>query len=239
MIDGKRVLGLIPARGGSKRLPNKNLKRLGGRPLIAWTIDAGRGSQIVDRLVLSTDDPEIMSVASACGCEVPFRRPAELATDDATSAAMARHALDSLDEPFDYLVLLQPTSPFRLPEDIDRCIRMCRDRGTGSVVTVCEPEVPESYFFGVDGDGRLHPDPFARGAALTLNRVNGAVFVVEAGWFRDRQDFFGADTIAHVMPRDRSVDIDTPADLAWAEFLLAAGAAGTGRKPAPGAEAPR
>jgi N-acylneuraminate cytidylyltransferase len=137
MIEGQSVLAVIPARGGSKGVPRKNLRDVAGRPLIAWTIAAARGSSHIDRLVLSSDDEEIMETARRHGCDVPFRRPAELATDEADSMAVVMHAVETLAERYDYVVLLQPTSPLRASADIDGAIATCLRHMAPSCVTVC------------------------------------------------------------------------------------------------------
>ena len=116
MINGKTVLAIIPARGGSKGVPKKNILSIGGKPLIAWTIQAAKNATFIDRLILSSDCQEIIQTALKYGCEVPFVRPDELATDQAGSAAVVSHALASLKESYDYVVLLQPTSIFRSAE---------------------------------------------------------------------------------------------------------------------------
>ena len=125
MIGDKSVLALIPARGGSKGVPGKNIRPAGGKPLIAWTIEAAKCSRYIDRLILSTDDPAIVAVAKQFGCDVPFMRPAELATDQADSMVVVRHALQAIGERYDYLVLLQPTSPLRIAADIDAAVERC------------------------------------------------------------------------------------------------------------------
>ena len=141
MIEGLSVLGLIPARGGSKGVPRKNIRLVAGRPLLAWTIDAARASRYLDRLVLSTDDCEIGAVAIAAGCEVPFLRPPELARDDTPGIDPVLHALGQL-PPFDIVVLLQPTSPLRLASDIDGCIeRMLAARAPASFPFAAQPTI--------------------------------------------------------------------------------------------------
>src|SRR5690606_9725040 len=125
MFGDKKVLGLITARGGSKGIPRKNIKLLGGKPLIAWTIDAALKSRYIDRLILSSDDNEIISIAKSLNCDVPFVRPSELATEISSSMDVVLHALDHVGEFFDFLLLLQPTSPFRTSEDIDAIIESC------------------------------------------------------------------------------------------------------------------
>ena len=119
MKADRKILAVIPARGGSKGLPRKNLLPLGDRPLICWTIAAALAAKRITRVIVSTDDREIAAAAAACGCEVPFLRPPQLATDTAGSADVMRHAVDSLEEDYDWLMLLQPTSPFRTADHID------------------------------------------------------------------------------------------------------------------------
>jgi CMP-N,N'-diacetyllegionaminic acid synthase len=113
MINGKTILGIIPARGGSKGIPRKNLIIFGGKPLMAWTIEAGLQSHYIDRLILSSEDEEIIAVAREWGCEVPFIRPAELSRDDTPGIEPVIHAIKTLKTSYDYIILLQPTSPLR------------------------------------------------------------------------------------------------------------------------------
>src|SRR5271157_3678171 len=138
MIQNQSVLALIPARGGSKGVPRKNLREIAGKPLIAWAIEAGRQSRYIDRLILSSEDPEIMAQARSWGCEVPFVRPAELARDDTPGMEPVLHALTALPEEYDYVVVLQPTSPLRLAEDIDGCLETCLRQEAPACVTVAE-----------------------------------------------------------------------------------------------------
>ena len=138
MISGKSILAIIPARGGSKGIPRKNIKLLAGKPLIAWTIDEAKKSIYIDRLILSSEDEEIIRIAKEWGCEAPFIRPAELAEDNTPGIDVVIHAIDALKEKYDYLVLLQPTSPLRKVEDIDRCIETCIDRNVPACISVSE-----------------------------------------------------------------------------------------------------
>ena len=223
MIDGKRVLAVIPARGGSKGIPRKNIRDVAGRPLIAWTVCAARGSRYVDRLILSSEDPEIIAVAKREGCEAPFVRPAALATDDSPGIAPVLHALESIPG-FDYVVLLQPTSPLRLAEDIDGCIAACHLREAPSCVSVSEPAHHPYWTFSLDAAGALKPlfeNPPSRRQDLPLvYAVNGAVYVAEVGALLQSGDFLQPGVVPYVMPPLRALDIDTPADLELAECLL-------------------
>lgn len=226
MIAGGRVLGIIPARGGSKGIPHKNIVDLGGRPLLAWTIDEARKSHFIDRLILSSDDSAIIAVAWALGCEVPFVRPAALATDQADGVAPVFHALQALPEHYDYVVLLQPTSPFRLAEDIDACLQTCAPGGSPCCVSVREVDKGPAWMFYRETDGRMSPVlPAANRTARRQNQpkvyvLNGAVYAARTQWLQASGVFITADTVCHVMPTERSIDIDTPLDLAVCKEIL-------------------
>lgn len=221
-----RLLTVVTARGNSRELPRKNVLPLVGKPLIAWTIDCARASASVDTLILSSDDPEIIEVAGAFGCPAPFVRPAELATDTASSIDVILHAVDAMGGDFDHVMLLQPTSPLRQPEDIDACVALCRDRGAPSAVSVCPTGKPLHWMFEI-GEGATMsrivelPDGGAQRQNLAQPYVlNGAVYVAQTDWLRRTRTFVGPQTLAHIMPRDRSVDIDSRADFLVAEALL-------------------
>lgn len=226
MIQGKRVLGLVPARGGSRGIPGKNLVPLGGRPLIAWTADAAAGSRYLDRVILSSDDEGILAAGREAGLEVPFARPASLARDDTPAIDVVLHALDNLDEAFDLLVLLQPTSPLRLPEDIDACIERVA-AGAPCCVSVTEPGHSPAWMFTLGEGGRmarLIPEmalPARRQELPPVYALNGAVYVAEVGWLRAHRSFVRDGTVGHPMAADRSVDLDDDLDLALLEVLVA------------------
>lgn len=229
MIGGERVMALVTARGGSKRLPGKNLRPLSGRPMIAWTVAAATASRHVDRVVLSSDDPAIMAAAVAAGCEVPFVRPAALAADDTPSAAVVRHALATLDDPCEWLVLLQPTSPLRTAADIDGCLELAHRSGAPSAVSVTEMEKPVRFQFWLTAQGTLQPvlggsvSETVQGLAGPSNCahiLNGAVYAVRTEHFLRTGLLFDDDSLAYAMPRHRSVDIDTEQDFLLAELLV-------------------
>jgi N-acylneuraminate cytidylyltransferase len=214
---GKRVLAVITARGGSKGLPRKNVLPAGGRPLIAWTIGAALESEAIGQVVLSSDDDEIIETAKAWGCEVPFRRPAELASDTATSMDVLMHALDQLPG-YDYVVLLQPTSPLRTAADIDAALALLESRGAPSCVSVCEAEQSPYWMFRLaDGDALAALLPGEAGASRRQDLppvyvLNGAIYIARIDWLRRTKSFLGDGCIAYRMPAERSVDIDTAAD---------------------------
>jgi len=226
MIDGKSVLAIIPARGGSKGIVDKNLREVAGKPLLVRTIDQVRGTALVDRLILSSDDPVIMEVARAAGCEVPFERPAELASDSATTMDVLRHAMAEIDGKYDYVVLLQPTSPCRQPGDIDGCISHCAEQGAPACVSVAELEKPYQWMYRLDEQGRMVPlvpdaqQVSRRQEARPGYYLNGAVYLAQWDWLLETGGFVSPDTIAFVMPQQNSVDIDDLLDLHVAEYIL-------------------
>jgi len=227
MIGGKTVLAVIPARGGSKGVPRKNIRDVAGKRLIAWTIAAARKSVYIDRLILSSDDPEIIRVAGEWGCEAPFVRPAELARDDTPGIDPVLHALDALPDKYDYVVLLQPTSPLRAAQDIDGCIEKCSQTAAVACVSVTLPEKSPYWMFTLDGQGAMHPlleaaGRYARRQDLpAVYALNGAVYVARTGWLAVTRTFVDAGTLAYVMPAERSLDIDSETDLLLAGMLLA------------------
>lgn len=225
------LLLLVPARGGSKGIPRKNLAPLGGRPLLAWVLETAahfreeRGGART-RLVVSTDDASIGAEASSRGAEVPWLRPPELATDDTPMIDVVFHALDRLAEHGfapDLVALLQPTTPFLAVDDVRAAVELARTTGA-PVVGVTENEHPLEWMFVVE-ESRLRPVRASgvtrRQDAVPVYRLNGAVYVATPGHLRTEGAFVGAATRPHVMPPERSVDIDTPHDLAAAEAWLA------------------
>ncbi len=224
-----KVLAIITARGGSKRLPQKNIRLLGDAPLISWTIRAAQHSKHIDRLILSTDDPEAIQIAKKEGCDVPFVRPDALSGDHATSYDVVLHALQSLEEKYDWVVLLQPTSPFRTTEDIDRAIEFALSKNKDSVISVCESEKSHLMLFMRDEEGRLASPCGISIKDLNHTRsqdmpipyeINGALYVVKTPWFIKNKCFFDDETLTYVMPRERSVNIDTEHDWKIAEAYL-------------------
>jgi CMP-N,N'-diacetyllegionaminic acid synthase len=221
-----QVLALITARGGSKRLPGKNVRPLGGKPLIQWTVEASLACPLVHRTILSTDDLAIADAARACGCEVPFMRPEALAHDTASSVDVVRHALATAGDGFDWLVLLQPTSPFRTADDIARGIAQLQAAGGRSLIAVAEPEKSPHLMFHRRADSTLQSVTGIRLADLRHTRtqdlpesyeINGALYVVHIPWFLESGTLFDDDTLSLVMPRSRSANIDTALDFAVAE----------------------
>jgi len=228
MIKGKSVLAIIPARGGSKGIPRKNIRMLAGKPLIAWTIDEAKKSKYIDRLILSSEDEEIIKVAKDWGCEVPFIRPVELAQDDTPGIEPVLHALDTLNEKYDYVMLLQVTSPLRQVNDIDGCVEMCIDSNASSCVSVTEVNQHPYLMYTVNHEGTLstlvdQKEKISRRQDLpAVYILNGAVYIAESTWIRHSRSFLRPNTKAYVMSQDRSQDIDDFIDLQIAESILKA-----------------
>ena len=226
MIAGKRVLAVIPARGGSKGVPGKNIRPLAGRPLIAWTIAAAAHAPELDRVIVSSEDADIIATAKAWGGEAPFVRPAELARDDTPGIAPLLHALDMLEpETYDYVVLLQPTSPLRTGADISAALHLCVDSNAPACVSVSAPEHAPWWMFRLDEARCLQAllpkeaIPARRQDMPEVYALNGAVYVAKVPWLRERKTFLTPQTVAYVMPRERALDIDVELDFIIAEAV--------------------
>lgn len=217
MINGNKIIAIIPARGGSKGLHRKNVRLLGGKPLIAWTIEAAHASRYLDRVILSSDDDEIISVAAEYKCEIPFKRNSNLATDDTPSIEVVIDALKHCPG-YEWVVLLQPTSPMRTSEDIDRTIEQLVTLNAPACVTVCETEQSPYWMFALETEARLLPiipvSNFSRRQDMPPTyALNGAVYVARTDWLLSERTFISTDTVAYIMPSERSIDIDTEEDL--------------------------
>lgn len=227
MIDGLSVLAVIPARGGSKGVPGKNIQSVGGQPLLAWTINAAHASAYVDRAILSSDDPAIIEVARKYGCEIPFQRSAQLATDIATSVDVVLDALAKTPG-YDLVVLLQPTSPLRTAADIDAALELLVQTGAPSCASVCEAGDHPWLVFGRDGEGRLESfclppgQPSLRRQDLPPAFVlNGAVYAIRTAELVARRSLFESGaTVPFVMPIEKSLDVDTWDDIRCVDEIL-------------------
>ena len=227
-IMQKNVLALILARGGSRRLPRKNILELGGKPLIAWSIEAALQSQCNPRVLVSTDNREIAEASIRWAAEVPFRRPPELAQDNTPSMAPILHALDWLEANEQYrpdcVMLLQPTSPFRSSLDIDRAIGLMDQREADAVVSVGPVHPPPTHLKHVDEAGHLlEPslnEHFWRQDLPPLYALNGAIYLARREVLMDQRTWYTDQTYAYIMPADRSLDIDTTFDFCVAKCMV-------------------
>ena len=228
------VLGLIPARGNSKGIPRKNIAPLAGRPLISWTIEACRAAKLVDRVVLSSDDQEILAVGRQWGAECPFVRPAELARDDTPALPVIRHAVEKLTEIDGYVpdavALLQPTSPLRTARHIDEALALLQRSDADSVVSVVR--VPHQFnpYSVMVRDGPYVKPYLAWDEKRNLRqskpqfwaRNGAAIYAFRYQCLMQKGSIFGERILAYEMERADSVDIDEPLDLEIAELLMQA-----------------
>jgi CMP-N,N'-diacetyllegionaminic acid synthase len=226
-----RVLGLIPARGGSKGVSRKNIRSLCGKPLIQWTAESALAAHRLSRIVLSTDDAEIAEIGRRCGVDVPFMRPPDLAADDTPTLPVAQHAIKTLEQAgdkFDAVCLLQPTSPFRRSVDIDSAIDLLAASYADSVLSVLRvpPEYNPHwvYFRGADNSLRLSTGelaPIARRQLLppAFHR-DGSIYVTRRNVIAEQNSLYGMRVLGYEIDRAQSVNIDTPADWDRAELLM-------------------
>jgi CMP-N,N'-diacetyllegionaminic acid synthase len=228
MLNGKKVVAVIPARGGSKSVPGKNIRPLAGKPLIAWSIDVARQVSEIDRIIVSTDDSQIAAVARDRGAEV-YPRPAHLATDEALVIDALKDLLGRLQsegQPPEWLLLLEPTCPLRTPDDVRDCLKLISQDGYDSVATFKDADLnPHRAWRIVDGI----PEVFIDGAIPWLPRqklpkayqLNGAVYVFRASLLaNESRSLLVGKLGALLMPRDRSQDIDDGIDFTIVEALL-------------------
>lgn len=229
------ILAVVPARGGSKGLPGKNIKPLAGKPMIAWTIDAARQSVVpFSDIVVSTDDLDIKQVSEAAGASVPFMRPAELAGDDASSLSVMKHAVSEMESlrsiSYDWVVLLQPTSPLRSAGDIDAVMDLMQaDEGRNdSVISVVERPGEHPRLAKYEDGGLLKP--FIGDELEGVRRQdcvppvvfnNGAIYATRRAVLMEMDAILGVRAMAYLMPKERSVDVDDMVDFALAETLIA------------------
>lgn len=230
MIDNQTVYCLILARGGSKGIPHKCIADLNGKPLISYSIEPALKSKYIDRVVVSTDDDKIADVSKQYNAEVPFMRPPEFATDEASSVSVIIHALDyfkKVESKFpNILVVLQPTSPLRITDDIDKSIEIYAKSEANTLVSVTKPEISPYWFKKLDDNRYLTnfisppEEYYRRQDSDNLYILNGAVYIYDSEKFLLNKINKDSPVVSYVMPIERSVDIDTPLDLEFVEFLL-------------------
>ena len=230
MIDGKKVLGVIPARGGSKGLPGKNIREINGRPLIAWSIRAAQGSRLLDRTIVSTDDKDIAGVARTFGCEVPFMRPSELASDTANSTDVALHALEACqveDGEYGFLVFIEPTSPLRTSDDIDAALELLASHPRAeSIVSVAQAEAAHPAFcLTTAPDGLIKPldseiKSLRRQDLSEVYFPEGTIYISKVPPLVRRRSFYHELTLAYPVERYKQFEIDEEMDLVMVEALM-------------------
>jgi len=230
MYHGLTILGIIPARGGSKGVPGKNIRNINGKPLIYYTIEAAKNSGIIDEIVVSTDSMEIAEISKKFGANVPFMRPSELATDEAKSMDVIIHCmnwyLNNRNNRFDLVMLLQPTSPLRNSDDIVKAVDIFINKKANAVISVTEFEHSPFWINNLPSDGKM--DNFVNRSFRNENRqdrgkfyiLNGAIYLAKWEYLMKYRDWFYSNSYAYIMPKERSIDIDTEFDFKVAESLI-------------------
>jgi CMP-N,N'-diacetyllegionaminic acid synthase len=231
MINGKKVLALIPARGGSKGLPRKNIRPLCGKPLIVWTIDSAKRSQYLDMVLVTTDSPEIAEISKSAGAYVPFLRPAEIATDKASTYDAVQHAVDYLKkneaQTFDYVVLLEPTSPLREDDDIDRMLTQLdvNSADFDSIISVGEVDEHPSIVKRLNG---LHLEPFCPDLPQTTRRQDneaayfpyGVAYITKTDALLQENTFYTKRCTHFKLKRYQNYEIDDIYGLLCVESIM-------------------
>ena len=226
----KKIMAIVPARGGSKSIPKKNLALLAGNPLIAYTIKTAINSKMFDSIIVSTDSKEIAKVSMSFGAQVPFIRPKHLATDQTPGVDPIIHAITWMKENKNYcpdcIMCLQPTSPLRNEKDIIKSIKILTEKSANSVVSVTTIKHHPFWMKKIDKQGYMHDfvtqeQPIHRRQDLpSLYALNGAIYATKTNLFLEVKSWFPQSTYAYIMPPERSVDIDTPWDLQLAGLVL-------------------
>lgn len=230
MYKGKSILAVIPARGGSKGLPGKNIKKLCGKPLIAWSIEQAKNSKYLDKIIVSTDDKNIAEVAKEHGAEVPFLRPAKLANDLTPTVDVLVHLINYLESRkviFDALMLLEPTSPLRDVKDIDNSIIELFDSNADSVVSVSEVQSTHPNFLVKIDSNNDFIIPYIKNFKVKRRQdleklyfFEGSVYIAKISIIKQKKTFYTDKTIAHIMPKWKSFEIDDYVDFLIVETLM-------------------
>lgn len=227
MIDKKKVLAIIPARGGSKGIPKKNIKAVSGKPMITYTIEAAKECEYIDKVIVSTDDEEIAEISMRAGAIVPFLRPDELATDEAKTIDVVMHAIEFYErkaERYDIIVLLQPTSPLRTGEDIQKALEYFERKGGKSLVSVSEVNENPILMrqFGENNEMVKLMDENSsvrRQDMKKYYRINGAIYINSMAELNENTSF-NDNEMGYVLTKEHGIDIDNPEDVVVAEYYL-------------------
>ncbi len=221
----QKILAIIPARGGSKGLPGKNIIKLGGKPLIAWSIEAAQHSAVFDRVIVSTDDQKIAKVAKEYGAELPWLRPAKFAEDSSSIIDALVYEINKLQVEQNYIpdliMLLQPTAPLRTSQDIIDAVELYCEKNASSVISVCEAQNHPYLVKKIDSEGKLLNFMEVSFPETQMNRqnlppaytLNGSIYLFRRDLFLKDKTLYGNPTYPYIMPQSRSYDIDTKEDL--------------------------
>lgn len=228
MYKNKKILAIIPARGGSKGIPHKNIMKICKKPLIAYSIEAAKESKYIDYILVSTDDTCIKEVSLSYGAKVPFLRPDEISTDRAKSIDVVLHGIDYLkehNENFDYVILIQPTSPLRTSDDIDTAIESVIEANKDSLISVCECSENPILMRTIEKE-KLKPvlefngDNLRRQELPTFYVFNGAIYINKVDMLQNKKQFVDENTMPFIMDSKKSIDIDNMIDAKIAEMIL-------------------
>ena len=226
MYKNKTFLAIIPARGESKRLPKKNILSLNNKPLIAWSIEAGLKSKYIDKVIVTSDNDEIISIAQKFGSNT-IKRPIELANDTSTTFEAIKHTMDNIDNKYDYVILLQPTSPLRDEQHIDQAIELLKHKNADAIISVCEMDHSPLWSNTLPKDENM--SNFLNKEILNKRsqdlelyyRVNGAIYICETNKLLEEKSLFIKENLyAYKMDRKSSIDIDEEIDFKIAESIL-------------------
>ncbi|MBU3174991.1 acylneuraminate cytidylyltransferase family protein [Clostridium estertheticum] len=228
MYKNKKFLAIIPARGGSKSIPNKNIMSICGKPLIAYTIDAGKKSKYIDEIIVSTDSDVIKVIAEQYGAKVPFLRPEELSNDTSKSIDVVIHAINFYkknDVSYDYVILLQPTSPLRTFEHLDNAIEKLIESNSTSLVSVCEADENPVLMRRIENEKLKEVISFEgtnlrRQDLPTFYKFNGALYINSNDMLMNKRKFVDENTVPYVMDKESSIDIDTMLDARLVELII-------------------
>lgn len=230
-----KVLFLITARGGSKGVPRKNIRKLGSLPLIAYKIRAAQKVNIEKRIIVSTDDMEIAEISKQYGAEVPFMRPAELASDEASSMDVVYHAVQWIEkndsDAYDYICLLEPSSPFTTAEDLENALQLIIDKRADTLLGMEEAEVTSNFIHPLDAHGGLSLFYYEIENLKSVRRqeqrkeytMNGGMYIARWDYFNKHRLFHSENSIPYIMPQNQSIEIDTMDDYNYACFLIEKG----------------
>lgn len=225
------MIAFIPARGGSKGVPGKNIKEICGKPLIAYTIEAALEAESVDRVIVTTDDEAIAAVAREYGAEVPFMRPAELSTDTASAIDVYLHAtefvMNETGQQIDKFMVLLPTVPLRTAGHIDEAVAQFNRDGATTLISFAEAEVPASWYHLTDAEGRVRNAGFGQGITMSNRQnnetyivPNGAIYILDYNLLKNNRTYYCDNTVAYIMAREDSIDIDYPMDFEIARCFM-------------------
>ena len=225
------MLAVIPARGGSKGLPGKNIKLLNGKPLIAYTIEAALESEYIDKVIVTTDSDEIAEVAQKYGASVPFKRPDELSSDTALAIDVYLHAVEFImnkeSKNIDKFMVLLPTAPLRTSAHINKAVEFFRETNAITLISVREAETPITWYMSKNSDERISNAGFGIGNALTNRQVNlkyyvpnGAIYILDYDLLKNNRTYYCDNTVGFEMSAEDSVDIDTMIEFKFAEMLI-------------------